>query len=362
MVLLGLGALREVLSEVESIDMSKCTGRVATYPRTALMLALLELGRWTEAQRVYDVLDRTALPTAALEFFELPALVVATRRGEPLSRPLAIEVPVPVQGPTDLRQEAFRVMIRAEHALWSDQPSTARAALELLVTDRYVAGALPSKTLYLFGLAAHGEGDLDAAERTAARLARRGPHAQELAHVVAGLACADAAEGGALARKGAEGLEARGAVWTSGQARMIAAQRLVQVDPIGARAEADAAWRHLAPLGAAPLLARLRRVYEHMGKRPPSTPRRGGGHAGLTEREIEVVRLVAQGQSNKQIARALFISPATVASHLKRMFRRLDIHSRTELTHWAARQEGVLFPYLGEGARQYPSRAEDRTP
>jgi LuxR family maltose regulon positive regulatory protein len=61
----------------------------------------------------------------------------------------------------------------------------------------------------------------------------------------------------------------------------------------------------------------------------------------LTHREIEVLELVAQGKSNKQIAMSLFISVNTVRNHLVRISRRLDAGSRTEVVA-KARRAGLL--------------------
>jgi two-component system NarL family response regulator len=58
----------------------------------------------------------------------------------------------------------------------------------------------------------------------------------------------------------------------------------------------------------------------------------------LSQREIEVLKLMAQGKSNKEIGSALFISEGTVKSHLKRMFRKLGVISRTEAIANATRR------------------------
>jgi DNA-binding CsgD family transcriptional regulator len=52
----------------------------------------------------------------------------------------------------------------------------------------------------------------------------------------------------------------------------------------------------------------------------------------LTEREVEVVGLVARGNSNAAIARALWLSPFTVADHIKNVFEKTGVRSRGELT------------------------------
>nr|WP_276600598.1 MULTISPECIES: LuxR C-terminal-related transcriptional regulator [unclassified Nannocystis] len=65
--------------------------------------------------------------------------------------------------------------------------------------------------------------------------------------------------------------------------------------------------------------------------------------AGLSEREVEVARLVAEGLTNQAIATRLGIRPRTVASHLEHVYTRLDIHSRAELARRMA-EAGLLAP------------------
>jgi DNA-binding NarL/FixJ family response regulator len=65
------------------------------------------------------------------------------------------------------------------------------------------------------------------------------------------------------------------------------------------------------------------------------TPRRVPGSAGLTPRETEIVRAVADGLSNREIARSLRIAEPTVKFHLSKVYRRLQVSNRTEVTHWA---------------------------
>jgi DNA-binding NarL/FixJ family response regulator len=63
--------------------------------------------------------------------------------------------------------------------------------------------------------------------------------------------------------------------------------------------------------------------------------------AGLTAREVEVLRLVATGQSNAQIATALVLSEKTVARHLSNIFSKLGVGSRTAATAYAF-EHGLL--------------------
>lgn len=66
-----------------------------------------------------------------------------------------------------------------------------------------------------------------------------------------------------------------------------------------------------------------------------------GPKTTLTPRELEVLRLVAAGSSNKEIGRVLFLSEATVKSHLVHIYDKLDARSRTAAVA-AAREQGVL--------------------
>ena len=59
---------------------------------------------------------------------------------------------------------------------------------------------------------------------------------------------------------------------------------------------------------------------------------------GLTRREVDVVRLVADGLTNQQIARRLVVSEATVKTHLNHVLSKLDVDGRPGLVAWAWRQ------------------------
>jgi len=60
--------------------------------------------------------------------------------------------------------------------------------------------------------------------------------------------------------------------------------------------------------------------------------------AGLTSREVEVLRLIAAGRSNRAIAEALFISPNTVLRHVSNIFTKIGVANRAEAAVYATRQ------------------------
>jgi DNA-binding CsgD family transcriptional regulator len=87
------------------------------------------------------------------------------------------------------------------------------------------------------------------------------------------------------------------------------------------------------PLGAAPLLARVDALAAQLATRPAQIdpgPR-------LSAREVEVLRLVAAGRSNPEIAATLFISLRTVTTHLTHIFDKLDVEGRAEAVAVAVR-------------------------
>ncbi len=73
------------------------------------------------------------------------------------------------------------------------------------------------------------------------------------------------------------------------------------------------------------------RLLQHL---TPPTPGRGDG-GGLSPREMDVVKLVARGSTNAEIAAALFISVGTVKTHLGSIQSKLDARNRVEIAAWA---------------------------
>jgi DNA-binding CsgD family transcriptional regulator len=97
-------------------------------------------------------------------------------------------------------------------------------------------------------------------------------------------------------------------------------------DQDGRRLELDAARTLFAQLSASHCLATI------AGQAAPATRQPQGP---LSEREAQVLRLVAAGKTNREIAEALFISDKTVARHVSNIFDKLGVSSRTGATAWA---------------------------
>lgn len=117
----------------------------------------------------------------------------------------------------------------------------------------------------------------------------------------------------------------------------------------GRRAEAIAVFDEAATLYAQILAegdaARTHRRLRELGVRRrlrPSGARARTGWGSLTESELKVVRLVAEGKTNRSVAAELFLSPHTVDSHLRHAFVKLGVASRVELTR--AFLEGETSP------------------
>jgi DNA-binding CsgD family transcriptional regulator len=57
--------------------------------------------------------------------------------------------------------------------------------------------------------------------------------------------------------------------------------------------------------------------------------------AGLTRREREILALVSEGHSNRELARMMWVTEQTVKFHLSNIYRKLDVSNRTEASRWA---------------------------
>ncbi len=261
----------------------------------------------------------------------------------------------------------------AEHALWRGDTATALAEVAATLAELDVEGGYgpPAIRVAAVGLAARGD--------QARRARAAGDDEAAAAEVSAAQVLIDAAQEGAayprrpkfvlgvdgrgwLARAEAEWgrvqgrndpqawqavVETFGPAFTyeTARSRWRLAEALAEA---GQRAEAEREWSlALATadeLGAAPLGAALRDLGRRarLGRQPGSGPGGSPGSdpadvlAGLTGRELEVLRLLVAGRSNREIAAALFIAPKTASVHVSNILAKLNAASRGEAAAIAA--------------------------
>jgi len=75
----------------------------------------------------------------------------------------------------------------------------------------------------------------------------------------------------------------------------------------------------------------LRRLGQHIHRRTQPGKPDGSSVESLTSRELQIARLVVDRKTNPEIAELLFLSPKTVETHIRNIFRKLDVSSRVEV-------------------------------
>lgn len=238
---------------------------------------------------------------------------------------------------------------RATLALIEDDPATAQAHAARL--EEMSGGWLPMLGIALLGEARARAGDGEGAETVAERLVAVrscGTSAHRaLAHWVRGLAAAAIQRprtGGPAKDTAREHFETAGALFGDLGLPFHAARAQLEEARLGC-AEAAAGDTGSAVAGraaletfdqlGAPIHAQdARQVLRGLGVTPVAPAARGKGRGGLTARELEVARLVAQGLTNAEVATRLFLSPRTVTTHLDHIYTKLELSSRVALTRY----------------------------
>jgi ATP/maltotriose-dependent transcriptional regulator MalT len=315
------------------------------------------LGRWDEALRVVDDALVLAPPPLYAAYLRLVAADIAHRRGQT------------EQGGTLLRQltefvlhtagaaeaKSWLVLLRIARAMDQDDADTAD-----LIVGEHLAAAPDAWPPHETARLAVSGARVQRARRAAAARNRRvaGETAERLAELTRMLGSVHTTtpvidalrltfraltEGGEL-----HAWDEAAAAWrdlgnpyeTAGVLVEAAAAALASNNRPGAQSRLREARAIAAELGAAPLLARI----DDLAARGRLTDTAGGtsGNAfGLTRRELDVLRVLARGRSNQQIAVELFISVNTVATHVARVLTKLGAVSRTQAAA-RARETGLL--------------------
>ena len=308
----------------EQPDMIAFTGRCLVHRAEILQLG----GSWPdaleEARRACRRFVETNNPTAGLALY---------REAELLR----------LQGNVDGAEEAYRA---ASHAGWDPQPGLAQLRLAQGRIDAAVAAIRravgergdPLRRATL--LPAYAEIMLAAGELEEARSACGDLEAVAAQYSSAMLDAIAAYERGAVElsagdapgalehlRRALESWRALDAPYEVARTRALIGEACRALDDTDAcTLELEAALADFVRLGALPDAARVEKL---LGRK-----RDGGGH-GLSPRELEVLRLVATGKSNREIAAALVISEHTAARHVQNIFAKLRVSSRTAATAFA---------------------------
>ncbi|HXO06801.1 MAG TPA: AAA family ATPase [Solirubrobacteraceae bacterium] len=108
-----------------------------------------------------------------------------------------------------------------------------------------------------------------------------------------------------------------------------------------------------ARAGATRDAARLRSHLRGLGvrRRIATTDKPATGWAAMTNSELAVAQLVANGLTNREVAERLFVSPHTVNTHLRQVFAKLEIKSRVDLTRLATERGGEAIPEVARGSQ-----------
>jgi DNA-binding CsgD family transcriptional regulator len=225
---------------------------------------------------------------------------------------------------------ATAVLLAERHCRRLGGPSLLTApALALLVDAHLAAGALDRAQAEAERLQTVAE--LHGHRRTRGRAA--------LARARLAIAAGDPATGRDLLEVALDHLAASapGAVETA-QARLDLARLCADEAVEHAVAEAKAALVGFEAAGAAHAADAAAAVLRELGDRSRVGPKRVGT---LTRREQDVLRLVAQGLTNAEIAERLFISPKTAGNHVSHILAKLGLRSRVEAAAHAARRPGT---------------------
>jgi len=311
--------------------------------------ALVRVGRWDDALALLDAFPYDALEGSTLVSFAAPRFDVFLRRGDLDTAARTLAPAMERAAAMDDAQFGANTRIRAAQlALAAGHPDDARGHISaaLAISDHCddMMYAPKACSVGISAEAACPAPSLGTVEALSTRLSG----IEAMARSFGGQLLAEPAAFAAMARAEAreltggpqpEAWQAAVAAWDHcGDRYWAAVCRFKNADALlrakGDRnvaaqtaAEALAAARSL---GAAPLAADL----EVLGRRgrlaAGSTLEKPLRQLGLTEREAEVLDLVAEGRTNRQIGDVLFISEKTVSVHVTNLLRKLGVDSRTE--------------------------------
>ena len=221
---------------------------------------------------------------------------------------------------------------------------------------RLIGGAWRARFLELLTRALLATGRQGEAGRAAAAAQRCAdavglPTAAAMADLAAAVLSLDAGEPTTAAERAvgaAAMLESVSALFDAARARELAGRAFAQAgDSDRAVLELELAATGFESFGSlryrSQVERELRKLGRHIHHRTRAGTRDTHDLTALTARELEIARLVVDRKSNPQIATELFLSHKTVESHLRNIFRKIDVSSRIELAHAVERADEVLI-------------------
>lgn len=306
----------------------------ATFARTQYAASLVWRGRWAEAEQELERVLRDAAQrpmTAAVGM----VLRARLRRRQGRLDDARAELAAAEAEPYRRGVRHLVLAVRAELELARGEP---RAAVDL--AERYLRTVSPSDrieridsletlaaarlALGLVDEAAVAADELDGTAELVPTDGVRGAALATRARVERGRGDADRAA--SLLEEAVTHFDAAGLPYEAADARVRLAELLVELGrPDAARREASSARDPAAELGAVEVAAAAETVLAALREEPPSA-------AGLTPREVEVLRFMAEGRSNDAIAQELVLSVRTIERHVSNIYLKVGATGPTART------------------------------
>lgn len=313
------------------------------WPRGRLALVDLLTGDWDAALRgcseVLAVCERLGGRRELVGAFAGQAWVLLHRGRLPDARHYLEQAREAAHPTLEADSNVFNAVLFGEVCLALAEGAYDQAAERAAPLEQLRGGWFPALAAAAAGEARIRCGDPDGARRVGVRLTQVRSCATALPATLtawldgqADVACGARQQGAELLDAARSGFEQLGLPYYAARAALGAASALAATP--AAAGLARGALETFDHLGAPIESQQARALLRTMGVVPSRGRKRSTVNGLLSNRELEVARLVATGRTNADIAAELFISPRTVTTHLNRIYARLGLSSRVALTRY----------------------------